>query len=99
MGRRRQAEGDVLHHFDEDSPQAKGYELAKAGVSGDTNDDLLGGWQHLLHLYAQEARIGVVGPGISENSAITLLHRSRAGQTCEYTASVRLVQNVGRDNF
>ena len=99
MGRRRQTERDVLHHFYEDPPKAKGHELAKAGVRDGTNNHLLGGWQHLLHLHAQDVRIGFIGPGIGENGAIALLHRSSAGQTGQDTTSVRLVQNVGRDNF
>ena len=70
FGRRGEAEGDVLQHFDEDAAEAEGDELAEALVGDRADNDLGAALQHLLDLDAVDPGVGLVGLGVGQDRGI-----------------------------
>ena len=70
LGRRREAEGDVLQHLDEHAAEAEGDELAEARVGDRADDDLRAALQHLLHLDAVDLGVGLVVLGVGEDRVV-----------------------------
>ncbi|MNN03070.1 hypothetical protein D3C81_1157460 [compost metagenome] len=99
IGGRRHAEGDVLEHFHQHAAQAEGHQLAERRVGHGADDDFLAARDHLLHLHADDFGIGVVLPGVLDDGAVALLHIRRRLQAHQHAASLRLVQDVRRDDL
>ena len=91
---RRQAESRVLHHLDHDAAHAEGDQLAETGIGNGTDDDLVCGAQHALHLHAVDRRAGLVVGGVRHDRRVALLDLGSRVEPGEHAAGVRLVENV-----
>ena len=77
VGGGREAEGDVLQHFDQDAAEAEGHQLAERRIGHRADDDFLAAGQHLLHLHAENLRLGVVLRGIADDGRVGVLRAPR----------------------
>jgi hypothetical protein len=96
---RRQTEGNVLKHLDEDTAQPEGDEFAEALVGDGADDDFLATIQHLLDLNAIDLCVPPILAGVGENASVSCLDLRLGLQPNDHAARLCLVQDVGRDDF
>ena len=97
---RRQTESQVLQHFDEDTAETEGDELAERGIR-DRADQRLGRarGQHLLDLDAFDLGVGLVLAGIGQDRVMGAARLVVALDADDHAAGIGLVQNVRRDDL
>src|ERR1700730_4251639 len=91
-----EAKGDVLQHLDQNSTEAEGDQLAERRIGDRADDDLLAAGEHLLHLDAEELRLGIVFLGVGHDGRKTLLDFIRAFYAHQHAACLGLVEDLGR---
>jgi len=94
-----EAERDVLQHLDQHAAEAERDELAERRVGDGADDHFLAAAQHLLHLHADEIRLGVVLLRVGHDRRVTLLDRGRILDADQHAAGLGLVQDLGRDDL
>ena len=99
LGRRREAEGDVLQHLDEHAAEAERDQLAEAAVGHRADDHLLAALEHLLHLDAVDLGVGLVLLGVGEDGVVGLDRLVGALHADDHAAGFGLVQDVRRDDL
>ena len=99
LGRGRQAEGDVLQHFDQHAAEAEGDQLAERAVGDGADDDFCAAHQHLLDLDALDLGVGLVFLGVGQNGLVILLGVGGGLDADDHAAGFGLVQDVRRDDL
>ena len=89
----REAEGDVLQHFDQHAAQTERHKLAERRVGHRADDHLLAAGEHLLHLDALDARFRVVLFRVRDDRVVTLFDFIGAVHADQHAAGFGLVQN------
>ena len=99
LGRGREAEGDVLQHFDQHAAEAERHQLAERAVGDGADDDLGAAGQHLLDLDALDLGVGLIFLGVGENGLVGLFGIGRGLDADHDAAGFGLVENVRRDDL
>jgi hypothetical protein len=99
VGCRRQAERDVLQHFDQHAAQTERDELAERGIGHRADDDLLSTAHHLLHLDAEQVGLLVVLLRVGHDLREPGLCLRRVLHADDHAARLRLVQDLRRHDL
>ena len=99
LGRRCEAERDVLENLDQHAAEAEGHELAERSVGDRTDDDLLAAQQHLLDLDAFDLGVGFVLLGVRQNGRIVGFDVRGGLHAHHHAARFGLVKDIRGDNL
>src|SRR6184192_4211293 len=92
--RRREPEGDVLQHLDQDAAETESDQLAEGGIGDGADDHLLAAGEHLLDLHPVDRRFRVVAARIGDDGGEGFLGRFGAPDADHDAAGLGLVQDL-----